>query len=157
VKTYTQTLWISQLDGRGARALVDHPSFLAMASPRFSPDGARIAFAAAHDPTITLPRRSDRPDLGILVDILRRSLGARGPAVARAHGLPMDIWIVNADGSGLQQLTQLGEDDPVPAWSHDGRWIAFTGAAGLYLLDPVSKEVKLMHLDGGGAGITWLR
>jgi Tol biopolymer transport system component len=69
----------------------------------------------------------------------------------------MDIWIVNSDGRGLQQLTQLGEDDPVPAWSPDGRWIAFTGAAGLYLLDPARKELKLLHTDGGGPGLTWLR
>jgi Tol biopolymer transport system component len=146
VKTYTQTLWISQLDGRGARVLVEHPAFLAMASPRFSPDGGRIAFAAAHDPGLTPPRRSGRRPLGVL-----------GAAVAWAHGLPMDIWVVNTDGHGLQQLTQLGEDDPIPAWSPDGRWIAFSAAAGLYLLDPARREVKLLHLDAGGGGITWLR
>jgi Tol biopolymer transport system component len=159
VKTYTQALWISQLDGRGARALVDHPAFLAMASPRFSPDGARIAFAAAHDPTMTPSRRSDdlRNTPHPLLVGLSGLLGGHGPSVAWAHGLPMDIWIVSADGRGLQQLTQLGEDDPVPAWSPDGRWLAFTGAAGLYLLDPDRREVKLLHLDGGGAGLTWLR
>jgi hypothetical protein len=77
--------------------------------------------------------------------------------VAWAHGLPMDIWIVNADGSGLQQLTEIGEDDPIPAWSPDGRWIVFTAAGGLYLLDPGRKAVLRLHEDNGGGGFTWLR
>jgi Tol biopolymer transport system component len=139
--TYAPSLWLAALDGRDARVLVEHPMFLAIASPRFSPDGRRIAFAAAHDPTRAPARRSRLPRRG----------------VAWAHGLPMDIWIVNADGRGLQQLTELGEDDPIPAWSPDGRWIAFTAAGGLYLLDPSRKVVLRLHEDNGGGGFTWLR
>jgi len=36
-----------------------------------------------------------------------------------------DIFVVNADGSGLVQLTSDDSDDREPAWSPDGRLIAF--------------------------------
>jgi Tol biopolymer transport system component len=134
------SLWIAAADGRFARPLVNQPAFLAMASPRFSPDGRRIAFSAARDPGQAPPRRSEHRRRG---------------SVAWAHGLPMDIWVVNVDGSGLRQLTELGEDDPVPAWSTDARWVAFSGAFGLYLLEPASRDVRLVH-DDVSSGLTWL-
>lgn len=37
-----------------------------------------------------------------------------------------DIWIANADGSGLVQLTRHPADDRYAAWSPDGSRIAFT-------------------------------
>jgi Tol biopolymer transport system component len=36
-----------------------------------------------------------------------------------------DIWLVNADGSGLRQLTTDAAGDWVPAWASDGSRIAF--------------------------------
>jgi Tol biopolymer transport system component len=133
------SLWIAAAAGRFARPLVNQPAFLAMASPRFSPDGRRIAFAAAYDPG-RAPRRSE---------------SRRRAFVAWAHGLPMDIWVVAVDGTGLRQLTELGEDDPVPAWSSDGRWLAFSGAFGVYLLGPDRRDVRLVH-DDVSSGLTWL-
>ena len=36
-----------------------------------------------------------------------------------------EIYIVNADGSGLTRLTTNEVRDGLPAWSPDGRWLAF--------------------------------
>src|SRR6266545_4825806 len=36
-----------------------------------------------------------------------------------------DIWVINADGSGLHQLTSNPAHDFDPAWSPDGRKLAF--------------------------------
>jgi len=37
----------------------------------------------------------------------------------------LDLWVVNADGSGLAPLTNNPGHDWTPAWSPDGKWIAF--------------------------------
>jgi Tol biopolymer transport system component len=39
------------------------------------------------------------------------------------------LWVMNADGSGLRQITHGGLDDQ-PHWSRDGRYIAFVDEAG---------------------------
>lgn len=36
-----------------------------------------------------------------------------------------EIFVMNADGSGLQQLTSNTYDDEEPSWSPSGRWIVF--------------------------------
>jgi Tol biopolymer transport system component len=37
-----------------------------------------------------------------------------------------DIWVINADGSGLIQLTTSDSDEVWPIWSPDGRRLTFT-------------------------------
>jgi uncharacterized membrane protein len=37
-----------------------------------------------------------------------------------------EIYLLNADGSGLQRLTNDPANDQFPSWSPDGQWIAFT-------------------------------
>lgn len=37
----------------------------------------------------------------------------------------VDLYVANADGSGLKQLTHSKEDESSPCWSPDGRWICF--------------------------------
>jgi len=148
VHSGAQTLWAQQIDGRGARPLAGDPMFQALAFPQFSPDGSRITFSAAGGPRPKPTRRSYGPVLPV----------AAWPAapVAWAHGLPMDLWMVNVNGTNLTRLTDLSEDDPTSAWSPDGRWIAFTGALGLYLLDVRRGAVLRVHDENGGAGLTWL-
>lgn len=54
--------------------------------------------------------------------------GPDGSRIALAHpsdGENVDVWVVNRDGSGLQRLTTHPSIDDQPAWSPDGRWIAF--------------------------------
>ncbi len=146
--SYAQTLLIVDADGRGARPLVRSSTFLTLMFPQFSPDGSRIVFAASGGPRPRPTRRSDRPGLAAAV--------WPAPPVAWAHGLPMDLWMINTDGTSLRPLTELGEDDPVSVWSPDGRWIAFTGALGLYLLDVGRGTVIRIHDEGGGGGLAWL-
>jgi Tol biopolymer transport system component len=37
-----------------------------------------------------------------------------------------DIWTIEADGSGLRQVTRTPVDEGVPSYSHDGRFIYYT-------------------------------
>ncbi|HEX6289764.1 MAG TPA: hypothetical protein VFZ66_11265 [Herpetosiphonaceae bacterium] len=140
-------LLIAGADGSNPRPLLHDWAFQAIAAPRFAPRGNQIVFAAVPNPTPSptgaQPQREDS-----LLDGLR-------PRTARAHGIPWDLWIVNADGSGLQQLTKLAEDSPMPAWSPDGAWIGFKGEMGLYIVDLAGKQVRRVAEDKA-VSIAWL-
>jgi TolB protein len=51
-----------------------------------------------------------------------------------------EIWVVNADGTGLLKLTDTDENDTSPSWSPDGAWIAFertrSSLPGIYRIRP---------------------
>jgi Tol biopolymer transport system component len=55
-----------------------------------------------------------------------------------------DIYILNLDGSGLRNLTNHAEDDSAPAWSPDGKLIAFTSRR------DGKAQIYVMNADGTG-------
>ncbi|HDQ39729.1 MAG TPA: hypothetical protein ENN39_01690 [Desulfonatronum sp.] len=73
-------------------------------------------------------------------------------AVVKTHGQNKEIWTASPLGRGLQQLTTLGGISMSPAWSRDGRSLAFTlineGRHYLALLDRNSMEVRRIRLPG---------
>jgi Tol biopolymer transport system component len=136
------TLWLADADGRNARALLDDRRFISLAFPRFSPDGRRLAFAAVGGPAAI------RREIGGLLPFLQ-------PSVVGAHGLPWDLWEIGVDGSGLRRLTELAEDDPSVAYSPDGRWLAFQGGSGVYLIDATTTALYRISDSVGFGGMDW--
>lgn len=55
-----------------------------------------------------------------------------------------DVYVVNADGSGLRRLTKTPGWDFDPAWSPDGRQIAFRRQPG----DDTTSDIYVMNADG---------
>ena len=81
--------------------------------PRWSPDAAYIVFSAGQSlPTV-----------------------GTASSYRRAANGPEDLWRVRPDGSDLQLLAAIGEDQPDFALSDDGRHLLAIGAFGVYLLD----------------------
>ena len=111
--------------GTDQRLLVPVPErFAGLRWPRFSPDGKRIGFGAVEPSAASFLAPECRE-------------GARRwwqPRVAAAHGPPIDLWSIPADGGTPEKLADLGEDDPAIVWSPDGSTIAVIAGCGLYTL-----------------------
>jgi hypothetical protein len=119
--------------------------------PAWSPDGSQIAFQSFAEgrPSIhvmsahgTNERRlSPATDSS---DDMQPSWSPDGGQIAFASTRPFNdswhIWVMNADGSGLRQVT--GEFSTGPAWSPDGTRIAYVGAG---------EAVAVVNPDGTGA------
>lgn len=56
------------------------------------------------------------------------------------------VFLVHTDGSGLHPLTPFGNTSQQPAWSPDGRWIAYQKSGGYGW-----PKVMVIHPDGSGS------
>lgn len=139
-------LWTAQPDGTDVRLLVRTPgTFVTVASPRFSPDGRRIAFSAS-------------PATGSGEVAPTRGRAWRWPwqpRPAAAHGPPQDIWVVATDGGTPERLTSLVKEDLSFAWSQDGTELAVLSADGLYRVAVSGGEPRRLDRGALEAQLDW--
>jgi Tol biopolymer transport system component len=122
------------------RVLVPAGRFPDVAHPRYSPQGDQIAFVAA-----TVTAAQGDPLAGLF-----------GPAVALAHGLPWNVWLVSLDGSAPRLLAELGADDPSVSWSPDGRQLFIFGGTGSFIVDVVTAEISAFPYVAGYGTTAWV-
>jgi TolB protein len=140
---------VCDADGKDARPLVPTGQLEGLAAPRFSPDGRRIVFSAVA-PMAPVPTTTPVPG--------RRPLaGPAGPGRALAHGLPMDLFLIDAGGGAPRRLTQLGEDNPAAVWAPDGQRLAILSGGGLYVLNADGSDLRAIDQRGGHGTIDWRR
>ncbi|HEX7571432.1 MAG TPA: LpqB family beta-propeller domain-containing protein [Verrucomicrobiae bacterium] len=72
--------------------------------------------------------------------------GAKVAMVLSKAGRP-NIWVCNADGTGLKQITH-GDEDSSPTWSPNGDWICFA-------TKPSSRR-RLAKVPAGGGPVQYL-
>jgi dipeptidyl aminopeptidase/acylaminoacyl peptidase len=93
------------------------------ASPAWSPDGTKLAFAS---------NRSADPD----------------------RNYNTDVWVVSADnadkGAHLTQITTNPGEDHSPAWSPDGKWIAYVTQTEPKLFEYATKHLAISPAGAGG-------
>lgn len=142
-ETGAVSLSISDANSDNERVLIKPGVFEEFAAPRFAPDGSSILFAARGEPAT---------NAGGAGAWLRAILN---PSVARAHGTPWDIWIIDSDGSNLRRLTFLYEDEPYAAFAPDGREMIILGITGIYRADSDGGRLRRIDASGGYGGIDW--
>ena len=135
-------IFVHSIDDGTDATLVPPGKFLALAYPRYSPDGTRVAFVAiALAPTVGLQTPVD---------------GFLSFRAALAHGFPWEVWTVNADGSGMRQIEDLVDDDPSVAWSPDGTQLLVYGGWGSFVVDAASGDYTSLSYIAGYGSIAWL-
>jgi Tol biopolymer transport system component len=157
------------IDETGVRRLTDGPGGVGGGS--WSPDGSHIVYGRAegerfslrvmatdgpedrelfHDPAAWVGNPDWSPDGETIIFGLDRGGGGQ-----------IDTYRINADGTGLVQLTSVAGDDAGARWSPDGASIAFWSdreGGAIYVMDRDGGDERPVHndeLDLDTAAIAW--
>lgn len=128
------------------------------AQPALSPDGTRIAYVADADGDFDLyvaPYDYGTGHIGPAVKLTQNSDNDYWPvwspdgrrlAFYGFVGEQADVFVINADGTGLANVSHHGAFDGFPTWSPDGARIAFSSyRTGGY-------RIHVMNADGSNVG-----
>jgi acid phosphatase type 7 len=166
-------VWTMFAEGSGARPLTSGP--VPSGSPSWSPRGDAIALARGPsgardvyaigadgnglrqlttDPGDDHSAAWSARDQIAFVRRTRRDLDR--PHRGRADD---DVYVMSADGTRQRRLTHSALDDRSPAWSPDGRRIAFTRGAGarhdVYVMTSAGHGVRRLTRRGDVASPAW--
>lgn len=146
-------IYVMDPDGKNQRNITNTPA--SETCPGFSPDGTRIAFVC-DGLCLMNPDGSGRTQIqngnSGLIYFASPDWSPDGNKIAFYAARVddrnnSDVYVVNADGTGLARLTTDPAADTAPRWSPDGRKIAFST-----IRDPVPNEVNfeiyVMNADG---------
>ena len=122
-------IYTMNVDGSDVKRLTTQPGY--DGGPWWSPDGTKIVYRAWHP--------ADSAGLADYKGLLAQRM---------VRPSRMELWVMNADGTGQRQITNLGGANFGPSWTPDGKRIVFSSN----YKTPRSRnfEVYLINLDGSG-------
>ena len=165
---YANKLWLMDADGNNLRILREDVNFDLRTA--WSPDGSKIAYGVVFSINIINVHTKEERLLKLPQNMVRIKEVAWSPdghqlAFAADADLPTrDIYVVNTDyvlneeGIGLRQLTHHPGEDRTPAWSPDGKQIAFHSTrnetGGIFLMDADGNNITELT-DKGEYAPSW--
>ena len=150
----TSELYVVNADGSDKRLLARRP-YLGPPVPArtaWSPDGQTIAFQSYSRVLFVNAdgrQRNVTREWGLHALPIWSPDSRRIALVRYRGGQKADIYVMNADGSGLRRLTR-GDGSVYPIWSPDGRRIAFVRVQPSQKHPSGLWEVWVMNADGSG-------
>jgi len=158
-------LYVMDADGSGVTQLTREFD----SNPVFSPDGSHIAFTSFRDDDdelylmnadgtgvtrLTTVEGSDyhpsfSPDGSRIV-----FMSYRGGDVSAGKFDP-DMYVMNADGSGVTRLIGTNTEERRPCFSPDGSRIAFVRNGNVYTMNTDGSNVSQLTTDGSVSYVSW--
>lgn len=128
-------IYVMDADGSNVKRLTDTTGY--DGGPWFSPDGSQIVWRAWHPQTAE--EKAQWQD-----NMVNNYI----------QSTPLDIWVMDADGSNKQRLTNNGATNWAPSWHPDGKRIIFSSNVDDYREDLKTYghnfELYLINRDGSG-------
>ncbi len=150
-------LKVADSDGANAKTLAS--SREPIISPKWSPDGLKVAYVSFEQkkPVIYIQWLFENKRTVLANYKGNNSAPAWSPdgkklAIVLTYGGNSQVYTINADGSGVKQLVRSYGIDTEPTWSADGRWIYFTSDRGgrpqIYKVPSQGGEALRVTYDG---------
>ncbi len=128
-------IYLMNADGTNLRRLTDRTGY--DGGPWFSPDGTKIAWRAWYPET--------EAEKALWKDCMEKNY---------IVAVPLDIWVMNADGSDKKRIVRNNATNWAPSWHPDGKRLIFSSNMDDWHAD-LGKfghnfELYLVNIDGTG-------